>query len=133
MAFTVTINGQEYKHRNPWGVFALSAITLGIYFLVWYYKINDEVRRFLQDETIRPAVSVVALFVPIVNLVSIWRCGERIVRVEEKTGAAEQLSPFVALLLSFVTPFQSVYMQSHLNGVWLSASAEHPAGELERR
>ena len=30
---------------SPAVVLALSFLTLGIYFLVWYYKINDEIRR----------------------------------------------------------------------------------------
>jgi len=32
------------KQRRPWVVVALSVVTLGIYQLVWYYKINREMR-----------------------------------------------------------------------------------------
>lgn len=49
MAEMVTIEGQQYKKRKPLGVLGLSFITLGIYFLVWYYKINDEMRRSEND------------------------------------------------------------------------------------
>ena len=41
MADLVMIDGQEFKRRSPWGVFGLSAITLEIYHVVWYYRIND--------------------------------------------------------------------------------------------
>ena len=61
MAETVTIEGQQYIKRNPLGVLGLSIMTLGIYFLVWYYKINDELRRFENDETISPTRSLMAM------------------------------------------------------------------------
>jgi len=32
------------KVRNPFLVFVWSLLTLGIYYLVWYYKINRELR-----------------------------------------------------------------------------------------
>jgi hypothetical protein len=33
-----------------------------VYWYVWYYKINDEAKRYLQDESIKPWISVVAIF-----------------------------------------------------------------------
>lgn len=135
MARVARIDGQDFKRREPWGVFALSAITFGIYFLVWYYKVNDEARRYLRDDSIRPGLSVVAIFIPIVAWVSIWRTGERIVRIQGRAGTVERLSPGVALLLSFLTvlaavgaflPFQAVYMQTHLNAAWDAANASTP-------
>ena len=46
MAETVTIQGQSYLKRNPLGVLGLAFITLGIYFLYWYYKANQEIQRY---------------------------------------------------------------------------------------
>ena len=63
MATTVTIAGQTYKKRNIFAVWLLPFITLGIYYYVYWYKINDEARRFLGDESIRPGVAVLALIV----------------------------------------------------------------------
>ena len=39
MADLVTVEGIGYKRRNPWGVFGLSLVTIGIYYVVWWYKI----------------------------------------------------------------------------------------------
>ena len=36
-------------------------LTLGVYFLVWYFKINDELRRALHDESISPTRSLMAM------------------------------------------------------------------------
>src|SRR6266545_2805208 len=61
MAETVTIEGKQYLKRNPLGVLGLTFITLGIYGLYWYYKINDEIRTFTRDETISPVRSLMAI------------------------------------------------------------------------
>ena len=44
MAEVVTLHGVEIKKRNPWGVWGLSIITLGIYGFFWWYYINREMR-----------------------------------------------------------------------------------------
>ena len=61
MAEMVTIEGQQYMKRNPLGVLGLSVITLGIYFFVWYYKINVEIQRLENDPTMSPTRSLMAM------------------------------------------------------------------------
>jgi Domain of unknown function (DUF4234) len=61
MAETVTIEGQSYLKRNPLGVLGLTVITLGIYFLYWFWKINDELRLYKRDESISPTRSLMAM------------------------------------------------------------------------
>ncbi len=69
------------KHRNPflvWLVWPL--ITLGIYHLVWWYKINREVRDIDQRIEVSPGVAVLALFPGAIILVppyvSAWKTGD---------------------------------------------------------
>ena len=54
MAPEVTIDGRAYRLVRPIAVFALSVVTLGIYWLVWYYRTNDDIRMYLRNYTIRP-------------------------------------------------------------------------------
>ncbi|HVH54201.1 MAG TPA: DUF4234 domain-containing protein [Actinomycetota bacterium] len=61
MAEIVTIDGNQYVKRNPLGVLGLTVITLGIYGLYWYYKVNEEIKNFTKDETISPVRSLMAL------------------------------------------------------------------------
>ncbi|HWC31896.1 MAG TPA: DUF4234 domain-containing protein, partial [Actinomycetota bacterium] len=56
----VEIEGQRYRRRNPMTEYLLVALTLGIWALVWHYRTNDDARRFLRDESIRPALSAMA-------------------------------------------------------------------------
>jgi hypothetical protein len=61
VAETVTIQGQSYLKRNPLGVLGLSLITLGIYGLYWYYKVNEEILLYTGDQTISPSRSLLAV------------------------------------------------------------------------
>ena len=42
------------KTRNPWGVWLIALITLGVYFFVWYYKVNRELRDYDPDIEVEP-------------------------------------------------------------------------------
>ncbi len=135
MAEVVSIEGEEYKKRSVLGVWGLTLITLGIYGYVWYFKINDEARRFLRDEKIRPGISVLALipgFILIVPpFISIYRTGERIMRMQEKAGVTQQVQPVIGILTYLVASLHTAYYQSHLNKVWERAvPAGQPAGDF---
>jgi Domain of unknown function (DUF4234) len=53
-------SGGTAKIRHPWGVFFLALITLGIYYLYWYYQANRELRDYGVGES--PFRSLLALF-----------------------------------------------------------------------
>ena len=44
MAQNVQLPGAQVTKRSPWGVWGLSLITFGIYGLVWWHRINREMR-----------------------------------------------------------------------------------------
>ena len=123
MAQDVVIAGQTFKKRNIIGVWlGLPLITLGIYSLVWIYKINDEARRYLRDDSIRPGRSVLA-FIPgfiliVPPYIAIYRLGKRIARMEEAAGLPSRVEPVLGLILSFLYGAYTLYYQSHLNGLW---------------
>lgn len=98
----------------------LSIVTLGIYHLVWYYKINNELRNNGQRND--PAVALLAIaigWIVIVPLfVSLYRTADRIRQAQEATGSGERIIPWLALLLNFVNLIASVgpvYYQSQIN------------------
>jgi hypothetical protein len=88
--------GRIGKHRNVilvWLIWPI--ITLGIYSLVWWYKINRETHDFDRRIDVSPGVAVLAI-----------------------------VPGFILLVPPFVTTFRTgkclhvIYMQSHLNGLW---------------
>jgi len=127
VAETVTIEGQQYLKRNPLGVLGLTFITLGIYGLYWYYKINDEIRRFEKDETISPARSLMALLfgwlIIVPPFIAVWNTANHVLKMEERSGVQSQISPALAVVLLLVISFAlGIYVQEHLNRVWEKAA-----------
>jgi hypothetical protein len=130
MAITKTVNGIEVKERNPFGVWALSLVTLGIYYWVWYYKVNKEMRRTF-DINVDPAMAVVAItfgaFLVIPPFVSTYKTGRRVEQTQSKAGLQDRLSPLISFLLSFLLALHIIYIQSNLNKVWNKAAP--PVGQ----
>ncbi len=127
MAEELTIQGADVKIRHPWGVWALSIITLGIYGLVWWYKINREMRDYSaaigQPLDNNPTNSVLAIFPGAYIIVpwfwTNWTTPERVAKTQEMSGAEDRVMPLLSLVLAFIVlGLHTVYLQSALNGVW---------------
>jgi hypothetical protein len=110
------------KTRNPWGVWLLSIVTLGIYGLWWYWKVNDEVRRYDPRIEVDPTVALLALLfgwiIIVPPFVSIYRTGQRISMAQEASQATERASGWIGLLLAFLWSFYLPYYQTQINKVW---------------
>lgn len=46
MAEDIHFQGVSVRKRHPWGVWGLTLVTLGIYGIVWWFKINRELRDY---------------------------------------------------------------------------------------
>jgi len=134
MADLVVSNGVGYKRRNPWGVFGLSIVTLGVYYYVWWYKINNELSNY--GITNNPTTALLAVLlgpaIIVPPFVSYYNTADRIRRAQEKANASERIIPVLGLLLFFVvTLFAAPYYQSQLNKAWdalaVAGAEVHPA------
>jgi hypothetical protein len=135
MAERIHLEGGVYVKRSPTGAWLLTVVTLLIYFFVWYYKINDETRRYLRDDSIRPWHSVLAIFPGVLLIVpyflSLYRTAERIRLVEERAGSPKRLRPLWGDVFGLLTLLTVAlmggclwYYQNHLNAAWTSARAD---------
>lgn len=132
MAETVTIQGQSYLKRNPLGVLGLSLITLGIYGLYWYYKVNEEILRYTKDDTISPGRSLVAVipgFLLIVPpFIAYYNTANHVAQMQQRKNMNSQISPALVVLLGILIWIgMAAYVQEHLNRVW-DASADGSVG-----
>jgi hypothetical protein len=123
MARSVVIGHNTFKRRSPLGVWlGLPLITFGIYPLVWYYKINNEAKQYLADDTIKPGIALLAItFGAILVLppfISVYRTCKRIRRMQEQAGVKGLIEPPIGVLLMFLFSFHYFYLQSHLNRIW---------------
>jgi hypothetical protein len=127
MAEMVTMDGQSYKKRNALGVWGLSFLTLGVYSFVWYYKINNELRRANDDEGISPMRSLMAItfgwLIIVPPFIAMYNTAKQIQRLETNRGSGQTVEPTLALVLMVVVAFaHAPYMQEHLNRAWGSAT-----------
>jgi hypothetical protein len=129
--------GSTAKLRNPLGVVALSIITIGIYYIFWWYFINREMRDFGRarntDLGQSPGNSVLAItlgaLIIIPALVTLWRTSDRIQRAEEAASVPRPANgPIIFILLLLIGPVGIWYAQSELNKAWeAQASGGTPA------
>lgn len=120
--------GQTAKMRSPIGVVGLSFITLGIYFFVWYFKVNSELVDFGQSRSTQelgdsPSVSLLAMipgFIAIVPpIVSFFKFGKRLNRAQEMTGERVGFNPVLGVVLFLIfSPIAIFLAQGSLNHVW---------------
>ena len=142
MARKVDVRGVEIKLRRPWVGFVLAIVTLGIYYLYWYYVSNGDLNEYGEtlEEPSNPlrvsagfatlAVSVGWLLV-IPPFISQWRFYRRIQKAQELAGIEPKINHVLGFVLFMVAlvllPFEIPYAQGHLNRLW-----EHEAGESEK-
>jgi 4-amino-4-deoxy-L-arabinose transferase-like glycosyltransferase len=121
-------HGATAKVRNPWLVALFTFITIGIYFVFWYYFVNREMADYGEANKVdighSPGMSVVAItiggLIIVPPFVSIFKTGTRMRltrRVAERPGGSAGL--FLLLwILPIVSIFSGTYLQSQLNGTW---------------
>jgi len=117
------MTGRAGKTRNIWLTWLVWPIlTLGIYHLVWYYKINREARDFDEKIDVQPALSLLAVLIGWIIIVppfvSIYRTGERIAQMQEDAGMERSCNGWLGLVLSFFASLHSLYYQYELNRIW---------------
>lgn len=139
MAYEMKLRGtdHEVKVRNPWAVALLPIVTLGIYHLVWWYRINKELKAYGEakgyDLGQNPTASLLALFpgaiIVIPALVSYWR-GTKRVQGASKIAGREPVSGWISLILYLLlSPAFWAYLQVSLNNIW-EQEAEAAPGQV---
>lgn len=142
--------GGEGKIRSFWVGFGLTAITLGIYGLCWYYFVNNELKDVglaKDDQNLgqsSPAMSVTALVLGgftlwVAPLLSVYNYGQRIKRAQRLTGIPKeaQIDPVIAFVLYFpgvllIIPFffHYSYVTKHQNRAMLAAGGLPYSGDV---
>jgi len=129
MAEEVVIAGtsEKAKIRNPWGVFGLGLITIGIYLFFWWYYVNKEMAEMgrargtdeLGDSPMTSLLALVPGFLLIIPpFVSYYRGVQRMQAAARLTGV-EPANGWIALILFIVIGIAfPPYLQSCLNKVW---------------
>lgn len=123
------------KIRSPWAVALLTLITLGIYTIVWWYRVNRELHDYGRvrgyDLGQNPTNSLLALFpggfLIVPALITYWR-GTKRVQAAGRLANTQQPVGWIALILFVAGIFTYgvlalaffAYLQVSLNDLWRS-------------
>lgn len=134
MAEQLELEGVRVKVRSLWVCALLLLVTIGIYYLFWYYMIKRELRDFgsrraVSDlRSIDPAMGVLAMtlgwYIIVPPFVSAWRTVRNVRLAEETAGVQEHQRinhtlGFVIFIVGFVLlPIEVFYVQTHMNRLW---------------
>jgi hypothetical protein len=155
MAESVQIGktGHTAKIRHPVAVPIFTFITLGIYFIYWWYQVNREVVDLGRARNVtglgdNPTLSLLAVFpgalVIVPPLVSLYNGTKRFQRAQEETLGESTLNGWIVLVLiiaSFIVGITALivpgYIQAELNKIWerqprLGTEAAAGDSDLER-
>lgn len=140
MAEEIRIHGTSApaKIRHPLAIFGLFFLTLGIYYLVWYYKVNRELRDLGratgEEERLgrRPSMSLLAItagwLILVPPFVSFYRTLRRIEAAQENSPTPVSANVWLGFALYIVgvltLPVEMIYAQSELNVLWRGQTAQ---------
>ena len=139
MAYELQLKSSQdrVKIRSPWAAALLPIITLGIYHLVWWYRINRELRDYGRakgyDLGQSPTNSLLALFpgglIIVPALITYWR-GTKRVQGAARVGGTEPPNGWLAVILFFVISLGLWgYLQVSLNDLWRTEAEALPGQE----
>ena len=105
--------------RSPWLVLVLSLLTLGVYYLVWYVRLNKEVAHAAGvDVKVRTTALWVSQCLPLICWVGLARTARRLGAAQERIGLGREVSTGRTLLTSLLPGAQAAYLQRHANALW---------------
>ncbi|MFF5898368.1 DUF4234 domain-containing protein [Streptomyces argenteolus] len=134
-AGAVQLSGVAMKRRGPVAVWlGLTLITLGIYQLVWYFKIHKELHEFDRRRPLNPGGSMMVLlflgWTVIAPLISFKNTGKAIANAQRAAGLPVTCSPAASMWLMFVFGLNVWYMQRQLNLVVEAYPGVEPGAQV---
>lgn len=149
MAEKVSIGNsqQTAKIRHPVAVPVLSFITLGIYYIYWWYQVNREVADLGRERDVaglgdNPTLSALAVFPGALIIVppffTLYNGVKRFQRAQRATLPESTLNGWIVLGLivaSFIVGVTSLiipgYIQAELNKVWETQEGTSAEGNIQ--
>ena len=93
-AFVTQPAPTSIRKQGAWGLWWLTVITCGIYYLVWYQRINTELASATGQE--QPAwAQWWSQIIPFYGLVGLHHTAKRLNEAHTAAGSTTQVSPFV--------------------------------------
>jgi Domain of unknown function (DUF4234) len=115
------VYGIQMKHRRPAGVWLLTLATLGIYGLVYWYKIHSELRGFDHRRHNSPVFELMSIFLMawtiILPFMSIGSLAQKIRIAQSTAGLPQDCSGTRGCWLAVLFGTHVIYYQRKLNEI----------------
>lgn len=111
------------KIRNPWVVFILSIVTLGIYGIIWYYSIFEELKNWRGQGWSGVTFLLLLLLFGIATIAAPWLVPAYIGRMYEEDGKEKPVTGFTGFWIFLPIIGGIVWVlkvQNNLNAFWES-------------
>lgn len=109
--------GPTGLQRSPFKVWGLCVITLGIYQIVHWYKINTELAAYSKAIKVNPLWAALAFLVPIAGIVTVFSTCTRVRTAQKMSGLPPECSGWGFLFANLVAAGPA-YVQAKLNALW---------------
>jgi hypothetical protein len=123
--------GVQMKRRSPVGAWLLTLATLGVYGLVYWYKIHAELLDYDRRRHISPVFELMSIFLlawtVILPFMSIGSLAQKIRIAQSTAGLAQECSGTRGILLALLFGSHVIYYQRRLNEIIAASGA--PRGE----
>jgi hypothetical protein len=103
------------RKQGAWGLWWLVGLSCGIYYFVWYQRINNELiavtgePRSLEHEWY-------SQIIPIFSIIAMWKTAERVNNAHAAMGSPTRVSPPMAAILAPIWfGSQTRYLQRRMN------------------
>jgi Domain of unknown function (DUF4234) len=128
--------GLQMKPRSPIGVWLLPFITLGIYHLVYWYKIHAELAEFDRRRQISPVFELMSVWLLswtiVLPIMSIVGLATKIRNAQTAAGLPPDCSGGIGFLLALCLGTDVIYYQSKLNDI-IAANNVAPGQPVQLR
>jgi hypothetical protein len=103
------------RKQGAWGLWWLAGLTFGIYYCVWYQRINNELLA-VTGEPRDLTCEWYSQLIPFYNIYALWLTAERVNKAHISVGSPTRVAPVTAAILApFWFSSQTRYLQRRIN------------------
>lgn len=106
------------KYRSPWGTYLLAMVTLGVYYFVWYVKVNKEITAMSGTAKVGAVGLVLSQCVWPFNWISLANTSGRLTALQAKHNLPPTTTAGMMILSNWWFGSNVRYTQRRLNATY---------------
>jgi len=120
--------GPKGEERNSVVWWLIGIVTCGIGLAYWIWKVESELKEFMQTDEINPIIAPILTFVTGIGpLYHAWKMGEWMMKARQSVGLPAENKATKYIIFTFIAGLSVKMMQDDLNELWQQAGGGAPA------